>query len=76
MKKKERKRMKILQEKYYKRMQKINDNYDILIKQIDNFRMKAVQEIGKLMNQDKELQNLLNESQKVWEKNHNKEHLK
>lgn len=76
MKKKERKRMKILKEKYYKRMQKINDNYDILIKQIDNFRMKAVQEIGKLMNQDKELQNLLNESQKVWEKNHNKEHLK
>jgi len=69
MKRKERKKMKQLQDKYYSRMQKINDNYDEFIKQANIFRMKSVEEIGKLMNQDRELQKLLKESQYIWNKN-------
>ena len=70
MKRKERARMRFLLEKYYDRMDKINKNYDLFIKDADNFRMKCVEEIGKLMNQDKELQALLKKEQVVWRKNH------
>jgi len=69
MKRKERKRMRNLMDKYYDRMGAVNNLYDEFIKEADKFRMNCVQQIGKLMDKDKELKKLLEESQKVYKKN-------
>ena len=70
MKRKERKRMEFLKKGYYDHMQKINDNFEELENATNEFRMRCVEEIGKLMNEDKELKKLELEAQAVWRKNH------
>jgi len=69
MKRIERQRLKILQDKYYNRMTKVNDNYSKFLKEADKFRMKCVEEIGKLLDQDKELQKLRKMDNDVYQKN-------
>lgn len=72
MKREERQKMKELEEKYYNRMDKINSFYDDFIRQADNFRMKCVYQISKLMREDKELSILRTEAIKIYNKNKEK----
>ena len=72
MKRVERKRLKFLQDKYHVRAQAVNNNYDKFLKEADKFRMRCVEEIYKLRNQDKELRNLEKLDQETYKINQEK----
>ncbi len=72
MRRKDRKKMGELQEKYLNSMNKINSLHNNFLKELDKFRMNCVGEILKLKYKDKELQTLVKEADKVYIKNQEK----
>ena len=65
MKKKDiNKKIKKLEQRQYDAGEKINKDHDKLVHAANEFRMKCVEEVFKLMHKDKELKKL----NKMWEK--------